>query len=142
MLPWISSRSSDRWLFCALLGVTFVSATAIVAYHASTIIALFGGLVYTIIFGVFAVWLLHRPQASSIQAVLRSPALWLLLLLLMAVIDQRHYLRAKQIPNFTTSAEALERPARLLLHGEEPYRYLVGGLPAGPAVDNPPLLSS
>ena len=94
---------------------------------------LMGGLLYAIVFSLFAGWLLFARHGFRFLQIMGQPLTWVLLVLVLGAGAERHYLSTVPIVERISTAKALEYPARaLFLHGKDLYSVTAGGTPISP----------
>ena len=92
-----------------------------------------GATIYTLVLIPFIAWLFYVPHRPWLIRLLSSALVWSTVLLLIAVMDQRHFLHNQLLPDPGSTAKGLELPARaLLLHGHELYSVDAIGTPVSP----------
>lgn len=115
--------------FGLLSWVSSIAVTTVQSSHGLVI-----GTVYAALLTALAWWTLREPaKLSFLGGGLPVVIAIVVLLVLVAASNERHYLAMRNTPHFATSAPALEVPAWLLVHGHEPYRdHLADGAPISP----------
>jgi hypothetical protein len=94
---------------------------------------LLGGTVYLLVLLPVLAWLFYASHRQWVIRCLSSGIFWAAVIVLVAGVDQRHFLHNQLLPDPGSTAKGLELPARaLLLHGHELYSVDAIGTPVSP----------